>query len=132
MKSHFRTTTEETFLGKTFEVDRYTEKYVQNLEDMDITSSFTPDVEPSGEGRNKTSPHVLIELDEDHFVKIKSIQDDVNQKYFEMGGDNSNGYLRLTDILEKILERELEDPDIEEKYMEEMEEEIREERVNNE
>ena len=74
----------------------------------------------------------MIELDEEHFDKIKSIQDVVNDKYFEMGGDNYNGYMRLTDILEKILERELEDPDIEEKYMEEMEEEIREERVNNE
>lgn len=132
MKSDYRSTKEKTFRGKTFQLECFTEKYVQNLVDMDITSHYTPDVEPSGEGRNKVSPHVLLELDEHLFHYLKSITNKVNEKYFEMGGECRIGYLNLTDILDEILERELGDSDIEEKYMELMEEGIREEEIRRE
>ena len=42
----------------------------------------------------------------------------MNEKYFEMGGDNSNGYMDLTVILDDIIERELQDPDIKERFFE--------------
>ena len=55
----------------------------------------------------------------------------MNEKYFEMGGDNSNGYMDLTVILDDIIERELQDPDIKERFFEMIEEEMHEERERN-
>ena len=71
---------------------------------------------------------IKIEISNEHFDYIQSISEEVNEKYFEMGGDNRNGYMNMTTILTDILYRELEDDYIRERYMEDMEGEIEEER----
>jgi len=70
---------------------------------------------------------IKIEISDEHFNYIQSISEEVNEKYFEMGGDNHNGYMNMTDILRDILDRELEDDYIHQRYMEDMEGEIEEE-----
>ena len=124
MKHYYRDTT----ITGSIPLNHFTERYVEDLRNMDITSTYTPDVEPSGEGRNKTSPHILLSISTSNLNYLKSIADDVNEKYFEMGGDNLNGYMNMTDILRDILDRELEDDYIRQRYMEDMEGEIEEER----
>ena len=71
---------------------------------------------------------IEIEISDEHFDYIQSISEEVNENYFEMGGDNYNGYVKMTDILEDILDSELEDDYIRQRYMEDMEGEIEEER----
>ena len=127
MKHYYRDTT----ITDSIPLNHFTERYVEDLRNMDITSTYTPDVEPSGEGRNKTSPHILLSISTSNLNYLKSIADDVNEKYFEMGGDNSNGYMDLTVILDDIIERELQDPDIKERFFEMIEEEMHEERERN-
>ena len=71
---------------------------------------------------------IKIEISDEHFNYIQSISEEGNENYFEMGGDNYNGYVKMTDILEDILDSKLEDDYIRQRYMEDMEGEIEEER----
>ena len=98
MKHYYRDTT----ITDSIPLNHFTERYVEDLRNMDITSTYTPDVEPSGEYKN--SPHVLIEISTDHFNKLKSISNDVNEKYIEMGGDNHNGWTDVSSLVQDLFE----------------------------
>ena len=93
----------------------FTQRFIQDLENMDITSSYTKNVEPSGEVKN--SPHILIEISTDQFNTLKSITNDVNEKYIEMGGDNYNGYTEISTIVQDLFEKGFEYEDIREQYL---------------
>ena len=129
MKSYYRKT---RMLGGV-PIECFTQRFIQDLENMDITSSYTKNVEPSGEVKN--SPHILIEISTDQFNTLKSITNDVNEKYIEMGGDNYNGYTDISsivqDLFEKGFEYEVEFEDIREKHFERIEENIKEEQERN-
>ena len=118
MKHYYRDTTITGSIPR----NHFTERYVEDLRNMDITSTYTPDVEPSGEGRNKTSPHILLSISTSNLNYLKSIADDVNEKYFEMGGKDTRGWMSFTNLLEDIIDRELYDDYLAERYVKLIEE----------
>ena len=105
MKSYYRT---KRMLGGV-PCGCFTQRFIQDLENMDITSRYSKNVEPSGEGKDKSSPHILIELSTDQFNTLKSITKEVNEKYIEMGGITAIKYCDLANILDYILEVKLQD-----------------------
>ena len=125
MKSYYRKT---RMLGGV-PIECFTQWFIQDLENMDVTSSYTKNVEPSGEVKN--SPHILIEISTDQFNTLKSITKDVNEKYLEMGGDNYNGYTDLSSIVQDLFEKGFEYEDIREQYFEDIENDIKEEQERN-
>ena len=125
MKSYYRKT---RMLGGV-PIECFTQRFIQDLENMDITSSYTKNVEPSGEVKN--SPHILIEISTDQFNTLKSITNDVNEKYIEMGGDNYNGYTDISSIVQDLFEKGFEYEDIREQYFEDIENDIKEEQERN-
>ena len=127
MKSYYR----KIRMDDGFPLKCFTQRYIQDLENMDITSRYTDDVEPSGEGKDKSSPHILIEISKDQFNTLKTITKDTNEKYFEMGGDNYNGYIELSTIVEDLFNKGFEYEDIREQYFEDIENEIKEEQERN-
>ena len=131
MKSYYQKTKMEDGIP----LKCFTQRYIQDLENMDITSRYTDDVEPSGEGKDKSSPHILIEISKDQFNTLKTITKDTNKKYFEMGGDNYNGWTSIPslvkDLFEKGFEYEVECQDITRKHFEDIENEIKEEQERN-
>ena len=122
MKSYYRTTRMEDGIP----LKCFTQRYIQDLENMDITSRYSKNVEPSGEGKDKSSPHILIELSTDQFNTLKSITKEVNEKYFEMGG-NYNRFTELYVIVQDLFEKGLEDYGevIREEYFEDVENELK-------
>ena len=125
-----------------FPVKCFTQRYIQDLENMDITSRYTKNVEPITEkeekefGEVRNSPHILIEISQDQFNTLKSITKDTNEKYFEMGGDNYNGWTSIPslvkDLFETGFEYEVECEDIRRKHFERIEKNIKEEQeINN-
>ena len=127
MKSYYRT---KRMLGGV-PCGCFTQRFIQDLENMDITSQYTENVEPSGYGNNKCSPQILIEISTDQFNTLKLITKEVNEKYFEMGGDNYNGYTDLSSIVQDLFEKGFEYEDIREQYFEDIENEIKEEQERN-
>ena len=123
MKSYYRT---KRMLGGV-PCGCFTQRFIQDLENMDITSQYTGNVEPSGEGKNKCSPHILIELSTDQFNTLKSITRDVNEKYFEMDGDNKDGYISLSTMVEEIFEKGFEYfvEDLEKEYLKDIENDVK-------
>ena len=70
-------------------------EFVELLKDRDIWSRYTPNVKL---GRHQTM--VLLEIDT-RFVKNSiSVSEELNKKYLEMGGENENGYMTVTDPLQ--------------------------------
>ena len=125
MKSYYK----KTKMKDGIPLKCFTQRFIQDLENMDIISSYTEDVEPSGEYKN--SPHVLIEISTDHFNKLKSISNDVNEKYIEMGGDNHNGWTDVSSLVQDLFEIGFEYEDIREKQYEMIEESVKEEQERN-
>ena len=125
MKSYYQKTKMEDGIP----LKCFTQRFIQDLENMDITSSYTKNVEPSGEVKN--SPHILIEISTDQFNSLKSITNDLNEKYFEMGGDNYNGYTDISSIVQDLFEKGFEYEDIREQYFEDIENDIKEEQERN-
>jgi hypothetical protein len=127
MKNYYRTTRTLSD-GRTLKC--FTPRFVKDLENMDIISSYTKEVEPS-DGEYKNSPHILINISTDQYNKLKSIENDVNEKYFEMGGNNEYGWNDVSqmvlDIFEKGYREEVQYGDYREKQYEEVENEIKEE-----
>ena len=127
MKSYYQKTKMEDGIP----LKCFTQRFIQDLENMDITSRYSKNVEPSGEGKDKSSPHILIEISTDQFNTLKSITKDTNEKYFEMGGDNYNGWTSIPslvqDLFEKGFENEVEYEDFRENQYEMMEESVKEE-----
>ena len=135
MKNYYRTT---RTLSDGYIMECFTPRFVEDLENMDIISPYTKEVEPS-DGEYKNSPHILINISTDQYNKLKSIENDVNEKYFEMGGDNENGWNDVSqmvlDIFEKGYREEVQYEDYRKKQYEEIENEIEREhliRITNE
>ena len=127
MKSYYRT---KRMLGGV-PCGCFTQRFIQDLENMDITSLYTENVEPSGYGNNKCSPQILIEISTDQFNTLKSITNDLNEKYFEMGGDNHNGWTDVSSLVQDLFEIGFEYEDIREKQYEMIEESVKEEQERN-
>ena len=76
-----------------------------------------------------------IEITPDQFYILKSITNDVNEKYFEMGGDNYTGWINLPRLVQEIFEKgfelSVEYEDIREKHFREIENEIEKEQERN-
>ena len=133
MKSYYQKTKMEDGIP----LKCFTQRFIQDLENMDITSRYTKNVEPITEkeekefGEVRNSPHILIEISQDQFNTLKSITKDTNEKYFEMGGDNYNGYIELSTIVEDLFNKGFEYEDIREQYFEDIENDIKEEQERN-
>ena len=133
MKNYYRTTRTLSD-GRTLKC--FTPRFVEDLENMDIISSYTKEVEPSDD-EYKNSPHVLINISQEHYDKLKSIETDVNKKYFDMSGNNDwTGVSEMVlELFENGFENEVHNEDYREKKYREVEEEIEDEkerRIRNE
>ena len=77
----------------------------------------------------------IIEMSPDQFYILKSITNDVNEKYFEMGGDNYTGWINLPRLVQEIFDKgfelSVEYEDIREKHFREIENEIEKEQERN-
>ena len=137
MKSYYK----KTKMKDGIPLKCFTQRFIQDLENKDITSRYTKNVEPITEkeekefGEVRNSPHILIEISQDQFNTLKSITKDTNEKYFEMGGDNYNGWASIPslvkDLFEKGFEYEVECQDITRKHFEDIENRIKEEQERN-
>ena len=129
MKSYYRTTTtiEHPSFPDGYKTECFSQRFVDDLHNMDIITHYTKDEEPRDD-EYKNSPHVLINISQEHYNKLKSIETDVNKKYFEMGGDNENGWNGVSqmvlELFEKGFENEVHNEDYTEKQYREVEEEI--------
>ena len=134
MKSYYKTTRtiEHPSFPEGYKQECFTPRFVEDLYNMDIISDYTKHLEPRDDDHKK-SPHILIEISTDQYNKLKSIENDVNEKYFEMGGDNVNGWNNVSqmvlDIFEKGYREEVQYGDYREKQYEEKEEATNEERL---
>jgi hypothetical protein len=61
-------------------------------------------------------------LTEGNLKSAKYYTDEVNKKYFEMGGKDTRGYMSFTNLLEDIIDRELGDDYLAERYVKSIEE----------
>ena len=61
-------------------------------------------------------------LTEGNLKSAKYYTDEVNKKYFEMGGKDTRVYMSFTNLLEDIIDRELYDDYLAERYVKLIEE----------
>ena len=127
MKSYYRTTTtiEHPSFPDGYKTECFSQRFVDDLHNMDIITHYTKDEDPRDD-EYKNSPHVLINISQEHYDKLKSIETDVNKKYFDMSGKNDwTGVSQMVfELFEKGFENEVHNEDYTEKQYREVEEEI--------